>query len=52
MKAADVEKYIQNAKTCRRLAAATVHPEQKANWLMLATEWNRLAEAAEKVISK
>ena len=39
------KQYRDNAKTCRRLADATKDPEQKANWLMIAAEWNRLADA-------
>ena len=40
------KQYRENAKTCRRLADATKDTEQKANWLMIAAEWKRLADAA------
>ena len=39
------KQYRDNAKTCRRLADTTKDPEQKANWLMIAAEWKRLADA-------
>jgi hypothetical protein len=39
-------KYRRNAAACKVLAQQTNLPAQKANWLMLAAEWNRLADAA------
>ena len=44
--------YRANSRTCRRLADATKDPEQKANWLMLAAEWERIAQAAERATQK
>ena len=44
--------YRRNAETCRRLADTTQDVAQKANWLMLAAEWKRLAEATEKIPPK
>ena len=46
------KQYRDNAKTCRRLAEATKDLEQKANWLMIAAEWKRLADAADNGKSK
>jgi hypothetical protein len=37
--------FRRNAEECRSLASKTTHPEEKAQWLKLAEEWTRMADA-------
>jgi hypothetical protein len=38
--------FHKNAAECRDLAEKTADPTQRAQWLRLADEWQRMAQAA------
>jgi hypothetical protein len=40
------EEYRRNADECHSLARQTKNPQEKAQWLKLADQWTRMADAA------
>jgi hypothetical protein len=40
----DPDPYRQKAEECRRHALVALSPEEKAMWLQVAQEWEKLAE--------
>jgi hypothetical protein len=43
----DLQQYRQKAEECRQHALVAQSPEEKAMWLQVAQEWEKLAERAE-----
>jgi hypothetical protein len=43
----DPKQHRQKAEECRQHALAAHSPEEKAMWLQVAQEWEKLAEKAE-----
>jgi hypothetical protein len=44
----DAERFRKEAEECRRLAERSVSQPDKESWLRLASDWIKLAEAAEE----
>ncbi|MDE5465212.1 hypothetical protein [Bradyrhizobium sp. CSS354] len=43
----DAKSFRENYEECRAEAAKATNPSSKAQWLLFAEEWLKLAEAAE-----
>jgi hypothetical protein len=43
---ASSDDFRKNAGECRLFASKALSPEEKAQWLKLADEWTRMADAA------